>query len=119
MTNKQTAPALWPKKVYISAFGSNNTPEEYLEPDPYWVSHTPCADEKAANIEYIRADIAPKSLTQEEMQRVLECIKMGLAATMYVHGMESKSKDFVKEIYFERQEKLESLIAILKEHLKC
>ena len=76
-------------------------------------------DEKQETVEYIRADIAPPSLTQEEMQRMLECLKMGLAATMYVHGMESKSKDFVKEVYFERQEKLESAIKILKEHLKC
>ena len=74
-------------------------------------------NEKQETVEYIRADVAPKSFTQEEMQRMLECLKMGLAATMYVHGMESKSKDFVKEVYFERQEKLESAIKILKGHL--
>ena len=37
-----------------------------------------------------QADIAPKSLTQEEMQRVLECLKMGLAARFKLGNGEQK-----------------------------
>ena len=45
---------------------------------------------------------------------LIECLKMGLAAQMYVHWIERKSPNFIKEICFERQDKIQAAIKELE-----
>jgi hypothetical protein len=53
------------------------------------------------------------ALTAELKAELIECLKMGLAALMYVHGTERKSPNFIKEVYCERQDKIRAAITKL------
>ena len=53
------------------------------------------------------------ALTAELKAELIECLKMGLTAQMYVHGTERKSPNFIKEVYFERQDKIQAAITKL------
>jgi hypothetical protein len=53
------------------------------------------------------------ALTAELKAELIECLKMGLTAQMYVHGTEHKSPNFIKEIYCGREDRIQSAITKL------
>jgi len=58
------------------------------------------------------------ALTAELKAELIECLKMGLTAQMYVHGTERKSPNFIKEVYCKRQDKIQAAITKLTS-LEC
>ena len=112
MTTKQTAPGLWPEKVWLDTihwndqskpprfFGAQNSIVHVVEP--------------VNSIGYIRADLSPPSLTQEELRQVLEALALGED-----FGMQSFARTFgvVSNLNMDKVKKIRAAIAILKGHL--